>query len=236
MLNQLIQPFCRMTTGCCHCSASLQLPFYTKAVNLAWCGLSAALLLSVGLLAAIMFGQDRGTIDPEVMTWVSIGRGSESRLCLMAAPVLTCSAVSAASKLLANPPALRVVLLQALLYGIFPAIALGAAWGWVRTQAVNRLSAKVRHAFEELSVETVLAGESAASASGMLSRRKTAGALALGRRTTKAARASQGAPKGASVVALLADLKAVHRWRDVRQVSLVLREMRVWDEDGVPDA
>jgi hypothetical protein len=30
-------------------------------------------------------------------------------------------------------------------------------------------------------------------------------------------------------------LNAVHRWQDVEQVSLVLRDMRVWDEDGVPD-
>jgi hypothetical protein len=128
-----------------------------------------------------------------------------------------------------------VVLLQALLYGIFPAIALGAAWGWIRVQAVNRLSAKVRGAFGELSVETVLAGQSAASASGMLGRRKTAGAVTVRARAEGAARASKGAPKGSTVVALQADLKAVHRWRDVRQVSLVLREMRVWDEDGVPD-
>jgi hypothetical protein len=125
-----------------------------------------------------------------------------------------------------------LMLLQALLYGIFPAIALGAAWGWLRMQAVNLLSAKVHRAFEELSVETALAGQ---SASGTMGRRKTAGALAVRRHTAGAARASNGAPKGTTVVALLADLKAVHRWRDVRQVSLVLREMRVWDEDGVPD-
>jgi hypothetical protein len=49
----------------------LQLPFYNKTVNLVWCGLSAGLLLSVGLLAAIMFGQSSGTVDPEVFTWVS---------------------------------------------------------------------------------------------------------------------------------------------------------------------
>lgn len=34
---------------------------------------------------------------------------------------------------------------------------------------------------------------------------------------------------------MMKDLKTVHRWKDVEQVSLVLREMRVWDEDGVPD-
>jgi hypothetical protein len=49
----------------------LQLPFYNRAVNLVWCGLSTGLLLSVGLLAAIMFGQGKGAVDPEVMTWVS---------------------------------------------------------------------------------------------------------------------------------------------------------------------
>lgn len=50
--------------------ASLQLPFYNNAANLVWCGLSAGLLLTVGLLAAITFGRDKG-IDPEAMTWVS---------------------------------------------------------------------------------------------------------------------------------------------------------------------
>lgn len=128
-----------------------------------------------------------------------------------------------------------MVLLQALLYGIFPAVALGAAWGWVRMQAVNRLSAKIHRAFKEPSVETALPGSSAPSASGALNRRKIAGALSLASRAAGAARASKGAPKGSTVVALMADMKAVHKWRDVRQVSLVLREMRVWDEDGVPD-
>ncbi|WIA34679.1 hypothetical protein OEZ86_012993 [Tetradesmus obliquus] len=72
--------------GIFHCYMNA-LPFYNNAANLVWCGLSAGLLLSVGLLAAITFGRDKG-IDPEAMTW-------------------------------------------ALLYGIFPAVALGAAWGWV---------------------------------------------------------------------------------------------------------
>jgi hypothetical protein len=55
----------------------LQLPFYNRAVNLVWCGLSTGLLLSVGLLAAIMFGQDKGAVDPEVMTWVSTATAAE---------------------------------------------------------------------------------------------------------------------------------------------------------------
>jgi hypothetical protein len=33
----------------------------------------------------------------------------------------------------------------------------------------------------------------------------------------------------------MTDLKKVYRFRDVRQVSLLCREMRRWDEDGIPD-
>lgn len=33
----------------------------------------------------------------------------------------------------------------------------------------------------------------------------------------------------------LAELKAVYRFKDVKQVSLLCRGMRQWDEDGVPD-
>jgi hypothetical protein len=40
---------------------------------------------------------------------------------------------------------------------------------------------------------------------------------------------------GGSIVAQMGDLRAVYRWRDVRQISVVARGMRVWDEDGVPD-
>jgi hypothetical protein len=52
-----------------------------------------------------------------------------------------------------------------------------------------------------------------------------------------AAIAAHGGDAGATsgAVSTMKDLKAVYRWKDVEQVSLVLREMRVWDEDGVPD-
>jgi hypothetical protein len=77
----------------------LQLPFYNRAVNLVWCGLSTGLLLSVGLLAAIMFGQGKGAVDPEVMTWVSTASAVELSLasCLHdAASAMTCVQASAA--------------------------------------------------------------------------------------------------------------------------------------------
>jgi hypothetical protein len=38
---------------------------------------------------------------------------------------------------------------------------------------------------------------------------------------------------GGSVVAQMGDLRAAYRWRDVRQISVVAHDMRVWDEDGV---
>lgn len=38
-----------------------------------------------------------------------------------------------------------------------------------------------------------------------------------------------------SLVSLMTDLKKVYRFKDVRQVSLLCREMRRWDEDGIPD-
>jgi hypothetical protein len=52
-----------------------------------------------------------------------------------------------------------------------------------------------------------------------------------------AATAAHGGDGGATsgAVSTMKDLKTVYRWKDVEQVSLVLREMRVWDEDGVPD-
>lgn len=38
-----------------------------------------------------------------------------------------------------------------------------------------------------------------------------------------------------SVFALMNDLKSVYRFKDVKQVSLLCRAMRKWDEDNVPD-
>lgn len=56
-------------------------------------------------------------------------------------------------------------------------------------------------------------------------------ALAAGNGADVKARAA-----GASAVTLMGDLKGVHRYKDVRQVSVLCRDMRKWDEDNVPDA
>lgn len=85
-------------------------------------------------------------------------------------------------------------LLQAVLYGIFPAVAAGAAVCWLRMGLLRQLSAKLHRAFEQ---------------------RKEV--------------ASSGS------VSVMQGLNAVHRWRDAQQVSFILRDMRVWDEDGAPD-
>eukprot|EP00879_Flechtneria_rotunda_P013062 GHRR01013642.1.p1 GENE.GHRR01013642.1~~GHRR01013642.1.p1 ORF type:complete len:1083 (+),score=308.01 GHRR01013642.1:2122-5370(+) len=45
----------------------------------------------------------------------------------------------------------------------------------------------------------------------------------------------QARAQGASVVTLMGELKQVHRFKDVRQVSILCRDMRKWDLDGIPD-
>jgi hypothetical protein len=100
---------------------------------------------------------------------------------------------------------IRCHLLQAVLYVIFPVVAMGAFACWARMSSLRHLAAMLREAFHE---------------------RKDAAIAARGGDQA-------GATSGA--VSMMKDLKAVHRWKDVEQVSLVLREMRVWDEDGVPD-
>uniref|UniRef100_A0A383VUJ6 PAS domain-containing protein n=1 Tax=Tetradesmus obliquus TaxID=3088 RepID=A0A383VUJ6_TETOB len=93
----------------------------------------------------------------------------------------------------------------AVLYGIFPAVALGIIACWLRMSLLRQLTATLRVSFHE--------------------RKDAAAAVLTGDAT--------GTTSGA--VSMMKDLKTVHRWKDVEQVSLVLREMRVWDEDGVPD-
>jgi hypothetical protein len=102
-----------------------------------------------------------------------------------------------------------VTTVQALLYGIFPAVALGAAAAWARMRGLRRLTLKLRAAYEE---------------------RREAAATAC------SAADHQAREDGASLVSLMTNLRTVHRFRDVRQVSLACRAMRVWDEDGLPDA
>jgi hypothetical protein len=94
------------------------------------------------------------------------------------------------------------------LYGMAPAVGLGAACCWLRLHLMSHLSDILHGAFQERK-DAALASSSSADAS---------------------ARAA-----GASVVSQMGDLKMVHRFKDEKQVSILLREMRVWDEDGVPD-
>lgn len=97
---------------------------------------------------------------------------------------------------------------QVVLYGIWPAVVAGGAAMWLRLRYVRRLSRFLRGAFEH----------------------RKAAAIAASSAADTAARVA-----GGSVVSLMADLRGVYRFRDVRQVSLLARDMRVWDEDGVPD-
>jgi hypothetical protein len=89
-----------------------------------------------------------------------------------------------------------------------PAVLLGAACCWLRLQSLSRLSDILHGAFQQRK-DAALAASSSADAS---------------------ARAA-----GASVVSQMADLKTVYRFKDEKQVSILLRDMRFWDEDGVPD-
>lgn len=99
-------------------------------------------------------------------------------------------------------------LLQVVLYGMAPAVLLGAACCWLRLHLLSHVSGILHGAFQQRK-DAALAASSSADAS---------------------ARAA-----GASVVSQMVDLKTVYRFKDEKQVSILLRDMRVWDEDGVPD-
>ena len=98
-------------------------------------------------------------------------------------------------------------MLQGVLYGIFPAVLLGAAAVHVRMGRVRKLSEHLHKLFIDRREEAAVGSVSAADARDA----------------------------GSSVVSLMGDLKAVYRFKAVRQVSLLCRAMRKWDEDGVPD-
>lgn len=118
------------------------------------------------------------------------------------------------------------LLLQAVLYLIVPASLLGAALAWLRMQKVKQLVHKVRQAFEEQ--DSFGAGRAASNT--VVALHSKAGANT----SSRAGTSSQKAAK--TVLSVMMDFKMVHKWKDVRQVALVYRAMRVWDEDGVPDA
>jgi hypothetical protein len=102
---------------------------------------------------------------------------------------------------------------QAVLYGIFAFVFIGAFITWARLAATQRITKQLRQAFQQRKA-AVLLTQSADDSNDQGEVRSFAG----------------------SIVAQMGDLKAVYRWRDVRQISVVARGMRVWDEDGVPDA
>jgi hypothetical protein len=101
---------------------------------------------------------------------------------------------------------------QAVLYGIFVFVFIGALLTWARLAHTQRLTKQMQQAFQQRKAEM----------------------SATGSAEERADQAGMDAFAG-SIVAQMGDLRAVHRWRDVRQVSVVARGMRVWDEDGVPD-
>ena len=94
------------------------------------------------------------------------------------------------------------------MYAIFPAVVLGAAVAWIRMGRLRKITGQLRAAFHERKNE----------------------ALSTSTDADNKARAT-----GSSVVMLMGDLKSVYRFKDVRQVSMLSREMRKWDEDGIPD-
>ena len=97
---------------------------------------------------------------------------------------------------------------RAVLYAIFPAVLLGAVVAWIRLRKLRHITGQLRAAFHERKIE----------------------ALATSTDADNKARAT-----GSSVVTLMGDLKSVYRFKDVRHVSMLSREMRKWDEDGIPD-
>ena len=69
-----------------------------------------------------------------------------------------------------------------------------------------------------------------------ISERKVAMALNdQKKRVVAAAAANATAADPNDALALLGDLKTVYRFKDVTQLSVLCREMRKWDEDGVSD-
>jgi hypothetical protein len=82
-----------------------------------------------------------------------------------------------------------LLLLQVMLYTIFPAIALGAGLMWLRLRQLDRLSKSLLNSFNVC--------KAAVLANTM----------------------DEQARNSVSVVSLMGDLKRVHRFKDVRQVS-----------------
>jgi hypothetical protein len=105
-----------------------------------------------------------------------------------------------------------VLQLHAGYLGIFLFVFFGALFTWARLAATQCITKQLRQAFQQrkAAVSGIITADDSTDQGGVAS-------------------------FGGSVVARMGDLKAVYRWRDVRQISVVARGMRVWDEDGVPD-
>lgn len=104
--------------------------------------------------------------------------------------------------------------MQSVLYSIFLFVFIGALITWARLAFTQRITKQLQQAFQQRK-----AAMSVTSSADEPCSTDQAGVGAFGN----------------SVVAQMGDLKAVYRWRDVRQISVVARGMRVWDEDGMPD-
>ncbi|WIA20263.1 hypothetical protein OEZ85_006098 [Tetradesmus obliquus] len=113
-----------------------------------------------------------------------------------------------------SDPVYADTLTWSVLYSIFLFVFIGALITWARLAFTQRITKQLRQAFQQRK-----AAMSVTSSADEPYSTDQAGVGAFGN----------------SVVAQMGDLKAVYRWRDVRQISVVARGMRVWDEDGVPD-
>lgn len=94
------------------------------------------------------------------------------------------------------------------------AVLIGTLITWTRMRVVRRLSTKMHKEFQQRK-QAVLADAASSNPNSV--------------------KAANYHMDGESILAAMGDLKTVYRWRDVRQLSLICRDMRLWDEDGVAD-
>lgn len=100
----------------------------------------------------------------------------------------------------------ETVCLQAMLYCTLASLLLGACLMWLRMRRSHTITSRMHQAYRELIEDAVLPD------------------------------ASAGPQDVSSAIAALtaAELRRIHKFKDVTQVSLVCRGMRQWDEDGIP--
>lgn len=205
---------------------------------MAWTGLWTALLALTCSLVNLEFTLEKHAADPDYaakQTMVSPFNGHAGELqqgsklpgqpCHIAS-LLTLNSCGPAARLLqlysrlttaehalscipaATTTLCALLLLQGVLYVVLSAAVVGAAMLWARVLFLKRTSTVLTASFEQRK-QTALASYNGADVK---------------------ARAA-----GASIVTMLGELKGVYRYKDARQISLLCRDMRKWDEDGIPD-